>query len=651
MRPVQIDDLFRFKLIGDAQISPDGRRIAYVLKELDRDADEYVSNIYVHEDGESRRFTAGDKDSAPRWSPDGRYLAFLSGREEKAQIYLMPACAGEPVRLTDQTLGAGAPVWSPDSTRIAFTAPVSTKDVPAEDEKKAKTRVIERAVYKLNGVGYTGDRRRHLFVLSLPSHPGERPEPLQLTRGDFNHNAPAWSPDGAHLAFAADRDPDWDLRSYSDIWVIPVTGGEPRRVTEAPGLWTNPVFSPDGSHIALVGYARPVDRPAVYFPQLWTVSRGGGEPQNCLEGIDVVVGNSVGSDWSAAGEDGLAWQESGIYFIASERGTANVYRWEDGLHPVTRGAQNVMDFSVAGCGTVAYTASRATRPSEIFRRDVAGAEAEEVAPLTHHNDEALQEISPIPPEKLTFTGAEGVPVEGWVLKPAGFAEGRRYPLIVYIHGGPVSAYGETFFHEFQSLAGQGFGVFYCNPRGSSSYGAEFQMGIVGDWGNLDYGDLMSGVDQVAQLPWVDSHRLGVAGGSYGGFMVNWITGHTDRFAAACTQRSIANHISQGGTSDWAATRGERLGGTPEEAPDFLWERSPLKYVANVTTPTLIIHSERDDRCPLEEGEQWFAALRRRHVPVRFVIFPEENHDLSRAGKPSRRVERLEHIIRWFKTYL
>ena len=263
----------------------------------------------------------------------------------------------------------------------------------------------------------------------------------------------------------------------------------------------------------------------------------------------------------------------------------------------------------------------------------------------------MAKAEPIEPEYVTFEGADGVEIDGWVMKPAGFTEGQRYPLIVYIHGGPVFAYGETFFHEFQTLAAAGFGVFYCNPHGSSSHGQQFQVSIMGDWGNLDYRDMMAGVDLVAELPWVDEHRLGVAGGSYGGFLTNWLISHTDRFAAACTERSICNAVSQGGTSDWAATRGERLLATPEGDPDRLWAMSPLKYVRNVKTPTLIIHSERDDRCPIEQGEQWFMALKRLRVPVRFVRFPEESHGLSRGGKPSRRVERLGYITEWFARWL
>jgi dipeptidyl aminopeptidase/acylaminoacyl peptidase len=648
-RTIQVDDLFHLKLVGDAQISPDGRKIAHVVKCLDREKNDYVGNIYLWEGGKSRQYTAGGKDSAPRWSPDGRYLAFLSGRDEKAQIYVMPAAGGEPLRLTEMPLGAGTPVWSPDGTRITFAALVSIVLEP-EDKELARTRVIERAVYKQDGAGFTEDRRKHVFVADVQTR-----EVRQLTDGDWDDVSPAWSPDGRHIAFQSNRNPDWDLESGADIWIVPVEGGEPRRITDGRGVWISPCFSPDGSRIAMVGYARPEGETPTYYPQLWTIARGGGEPVNLLADTDLAVGNSISSDWSIAGEDALLWQPEGIFFLVSERGASQVYSLspadrslspagrcrQDELRRVTSGCRHIMDFSVAG-GAVAYTASDATHPAEVFLQ---------CEPVTTHNAGVLAEVQVTPPEKIAFPGAEGVEIDGWLLKPAGYVEGQRYPLIVYIHGGPVFAYGETFFHEFQVLAAAGCGVFYCNPHGGSSYGQAFQVSIIGDWGNLDYQDVMAGVDRVAGLPWVDAGRLGVAGGSYGGFMVNWIISHVDRFAAACTQRSICNHVSQGGTSDWAATRGERLGGTPEGDPERLWTMSPLKYVANVKTPTLILHSERDDRCPIEQGEQWFAALRRQRVPVRFVRFPEESHGLSRGGKPSRRVERLEHIIRWFKTYL
>ncbi len=641
-RSLNIDDLYRLALIGDAQIAPDGSRIAYVVKTLDREQNDYLSNIYLWEAGESRQFTAGDKDSAPRWSPDGEHLAFLSKREEKTQIYVMPSRGGESVQLTDAKLGAGTPVWSPDGNRIAYVAPVAT-DEEAENEgepKIPKTRVIERAVFKFDGQGLINDRRTHIFVVDLATK-----ETIALTGGDFNDSSPAWAPDGEYLAFAADRNEEWDLRSASDIWIVHREGGVPRRVTDGQGVWNVPSFSPDGSRIAFVGYAKPETGPSTYFPQLWTISRSGGEATNLMVGTDLAAGHSLLADWSIAAEDGPFWEDSGIYLIISERGTANVYRWQDGLQPVTSGRHDVMDFSVCG-GHVACTIADAVHPAEVgLVKDG------RIETVTAHNCDVLVEAPPIVPEHLTFGGAEDAEVDGWLMRPSGYVEGQTYPLIVYIHGGPATAYGETFFHEFQALAGCGFGVFYCNPHGSTSSGRRFLTSIRGDWGNLDYHDMMAGVDRVLQEPWVDPRRLGVAGGSYGGFMTNWIISHTDRFAAACTQRSICNMVSQGGISDWAATRGEALGATPEGNPEHLWNMSPLKYASNVRTPTLIIHSERDDRCPIAQGEEWYMALRRQRVPVRFVRFPEESHGLSRGGKPSRRAERMQHILNWFSTYL
>jgi dipeptidyl aminopeptidase/acylaminoacyl peptidase len=641
------EDLFRLKLVGDAQLAPDGERIAYVVKYVDRDRNDYASDIYLWDGEGSRQYTSGGKDSAPRWSPDGRWLAFLSRRDGKSQIYLLPATGGEAVRLTDRKLGAGTPVWSPDSGALAFVGAVPTEDESEDPDAPAPTRIVRRAVYKEDGSGFIDHRRNHIFIVDRDTR-----ETRQITSGDVNDEEPAWSPDGRHLAFAANRNPEWDLESTSDIWIVPREDGEPRRVTDGHGTWTSPHFSPDGSRLAMVGYANPVGETPTYFPQLWTMARDGGAMENLLDGTDLAVGASVSSDWSTAGVAGLHWLEDGLYFLVSQRGTTQLYRRNDALESLTPGRHHVMDFSaVPGC--VAYTLADATHPAEIARQPtghVADSDARAYL-VTSHNADVLATMSPVQPEYVTFAGADGVEIDGWVMKPASFAEGQRYPLIVYIHGGPVFAYGETFFHEFQTLASAGFGVFYCNPHGSSSRGQAFQVSIMGDWGNRDYRDMMAGVDLVANLPWVDAHRLGVAGGSYGGFLTNWLISHTDRFAAACTERSICNAVSQGGTSDWAATRGERLLATPEGDPERLWAMSPLKYVRHVKTPTLILHSERDDRCPIEQGEQWFMALKRLRVPVKFVRFPEETHELSRGGKPSRRVERLGYITDWFGQWL
>ncbi|HZS94464.1 MAG TPA: hypothetical protein VFA78_06690, partial [Chloroflexota bacterium] len=428
------DDLFRLRLVGDAQVAPGGKRIAYVVKNLDRESDEYISNIYLWDGTASRQFTAGGKDTAPRWSPDGSRLAFLR-REDKNQIFLMPVSGGEATRLTDLPLGAGTPVWSPDGSSIAFSHPVATVEI---DEDKPRIRVIERARYKQDGTGPVDHRRLQISIADLGG------ETRQLTSGDFDHAEPIWSPDGRHLAFAADRNPEWDLRMASDIWLIPREGGEPRRVTDGEGEWTSPTFSPDGSRLAFVGHAATADERPFPYTQLWTADRAGGNLRNLLAGTDLAVGDTLAGDWSIAGPGNPVWREDGIYFLASTCGMTNLYRWDEGTHPVTTGRQHVMDFSIAN-GTIVCTVSRATQPAEVgVVRDGT------IEPVTCHNKDFAQDL--VAPRELRFPGADGSEVEGWLMEPANRQPGRRYPLIVYIHGGPFSAYGETFFHEFQTLA-------------------------------------------------------------------------------------------------------------------------------------------------------------------------------------------------------
>jgi dipeptidyl aminopeptidase/acylaminoacyl peptidase len=402
-----------------------------------------------------------------------------------------------------------------------------------------------------------------------------------------------------------------------------------------------PVFSPDGARIAVAGLLDPDE--AFAPDRLFSIARSG-KLRDEQGAWDANLGDSIASDVVRSENTSLIWREDGLYFLGTERGRCNVYRTQHGIvERVTCGPQAVNGFSVARDGSVAYARADATHPAEVFLlRDG------ETMQLTHENDEFLQSVWVAQPEHLCFTGARDEESEGWLLQPRG--EGP-FPLVAYIHGGPATAHGEAFFFEYQLLAARGFGVFYPNIHGSSSYGRDYQCSILRDWGTLDYQDVLAGVDAAVARPWVDSKRLGIAGGSYGGYMTNWVMTHTDRFKAAVTERCLSNMVSFFGTTDHGWLWNRAWGFYPEEDVQRLWDMSPIKYIENVSGALMVVHSERDDRCPIEQGEQIFNALRRLGKETRMVMFPEETHELSRTGTPSRRIERLNYILDWFKTHL
>ena len=647
-RPLEPRDLYRLRLISDPRIAPDGRRVAFVMARVDEEKNDYIGNIYVAErDGTVTQFTSGDKDSAPRWSPDGRYLAFVSGRKERSQIHLLRMTGGESVALTDRKLGAGVPVWSPDSRSIAFAALVSTDPEEEEtdekekkdDKKPAKTKIVDRASYKADGVGYIGNRRRHIFRVDVEGGSVE-----QLTDGDYHDSNPAWSPDGEHLAFDSSREERWDVSTGSDIYVIPRTGGQPRKVI-GEGSYHEPIFSPDGSRIAFLGYENRED---VFAPErLYSCTRDGADLRDELGDWDGQMGSDILSDVARSdGDPSATWRADEIYFLGTERGTANIYRSADGaIRPVTQGRHNVTDFSIADDGTIAYACADATHLIE-----VAILENGEPRPLTRENDALLAEAHITQPERITYTGAKGEESEGWLLAPRGYETGK-HPLLIYIHGGPTAAHGESLFLEYQFLAGQGYGVFFPNIHGSSSYGREYQTSILRDWGNLDFQDVMAGTYEAMKRSWVDENRVGIIGGSYGGYMTIWAMGHSDLFRAGITERCLCNFVSFMGTSDGGWVWNRVTGTYPEDDIQKLWDMSPLKYVTNIKAPLMVMHYEGDDRTPIEQGEQIFNALRRRENDTKFIVFPEESHGMTRGGKPSRRVERMGYILDWFKEKL
>jgi dipeptidyl aminopeptidase/acylaminoacyl peptidase len=645
-RPVEPGDLYRLRIISDPQISPDGRLVAFVLAQMDEESNEYRRNVYVADaDGVVTQYTSGDKDTAPRWSPDGNFVAFLSARKDRPQIYLLGTGGGEARPLTDRRLGAGTPVWSPDSRSIAFTGAVSTdgdeedpKERAKDPKKVAKTKISDRAGYKSDGLGYIGNRRRHIFIVEVADGALR-----QLTEGDYRNDGPAWSPDGMHIAFASDRDPNWDISTQSHIFVVPREGGTPRQLT-ANASFTHPTFSPDGSRIAMTGRNAPDE--AFVPDQLYSIARDGSDLREESAGWDGYVGYGLISDVVGADDPCLTWREDGIYVLGSLRGESDVYRSAGGsLEKVTEGRHAITGFSFASNGSVAYAKATSDTLPEIYR--CGGGEDRR---LTHENDDFLAEVFIQRPERLSYPGAKGENGDAWLLAPRG-ADTGKHPLIVYIHGGPMLAYGEVIFFEYQVLAGQGFGVFYPNIHGSATYGREYQTSINGAWGGLDFQDVVNGTELAGQRPWVDRSRIGIIGGSYGGFMTNWAVSHDTRFKAAVTERCVCDWISFFGTSDGGWVWNRVTGAYPEDDVQKLWDMSPVKYVRDISTPLLVMHYEGDDRTPIGQGEEMFNALRRNGKETRFIVFPEESHGMTRTGKPSRRVERLGYILDWFKEKL
>jgi len=654
------DDLYALRFLMDAQISPDGARVAFAVRTVNEERDGYRSALWlVPADGSSdaRQLTFGPgQDTLPRWSPNGSTLAFVSDRaafaaakDPKARkpknVFVLSLEGGEARKLTSFDDDCGDIAWSPDGTRIAFVV----RDPKAKDAETDGIRVYERMRYKTDE-GFLWDlRRKHVWTVDVSGG-----EPRRVTDGDWDDLQPSWAPDGAMLAFVSNRTDDRERNTVADIHVANAGGRNGWRVTDGVGAYGNPRFSPDGSSVACYGVAKALGSAAKNVKVFVFPSRGDGRGQDLTEGWDRTVGSVVMSDirgqiptlpptWNADGR---------IVFVGSDQGAANVYSAATSggdVRAETLGAHQVASLSLATDGRrFACVYASATDPGDVAAGELGGG----LRCLTDLNGDLLRSRFVATPERVSFIGADGWEIEGWLLKPRGFGAAKKWPLVLEIHGGPHSTYGHGFFHEFQVLAGRGHAVLYTNPRGSHAYGERFSSACVGDWGGKDYQDLMAGVDHALGWGWIDTRRLYVTGGSYGGFMTNWIVGHTDRFRAAATQRSISNNTSAFGTSDigWHFWEHEMGEATPWRTPEKLVARSPLVYAPNVKTPLLILHAERDLRCPIEQAEQFFIALRWHGVETQFVRFPDDNHDLTRGGKPRNRVEHCRRIADWFDAH-
>jgi dipeptidyl aminopeptidase/acylaminoacyl peptidase len=662
-RRITSEDLYRFSLVISCELSPDGLDVIYSVQRIDRKTEKKYANLWIVpvQDGQARQFTYADQvDSQPHWSPDGKQIAFISNRKDskQPQVYLIPTNGGEARPLTDLQGEIGAFSWSPDGRQLL--AEFRKKDTEAiereKDEHKKElgivSRRIKRVFFKLDGYGYLPEERRHIWLIE--AHTGKA---RQLTDSEtFDERDPAWSPDGKQITYVSNRSADPDLDpDAEDLFVLDVRSGQSRKVETAVGPKGRPSFSPDGRWIAYFGHAGK----GVEWKNdcLWIVpSDGSGPAHNLTEVFDFNIASAAINDVGSPGLMPATWSKDSqkIYFQVARHGNSTLHAiHQDGsrLETVVPGPGVIGHYNFNQSQTrLAYFHGQMDDPAQIFAVDMTG--PGKAHQLTQLNRSWLDGIDLGSIDEVWFKGAAGNDLQGWILKPPAFDPAKQYPSILEIHGGPQAQYGNFFMHEFYFLASLGYVVYFCNPRGGQGYGEAHTKAIHNGWGSVDYDDLMIWTDLVAQKAYIDTSRMGVTGGSYGGYMTNWIIGHTQRFKAAVTQRSVSNLISMWGSSDFNWSFQETFDNkAPYESIDGLWQVSPMKYMANARTPTLVIHNQQDLRCAIEQGEQVFIALKKLGVDTEFVVFPDEPHGLSRVGRTDRRIARLQSISGWFDRYL
>jgi dipeptidyl aminopeptidase/acylaminoacyl peptidase len=651
--PIDAEDLYRFRWIDHVRLSRDGDRVAYQVGWADADSRQNRSRVVVRRLLESEPIepTGGPRrDHSPEWSPDGRRLAFMSRVGPADQLFVLDFATGETRQLSSVAEGAAAPKWSPDGSRIAFIGtvlsdPEAVVDDPRPPESREQVRrapvarIVRRLHYKHDGQGYVDGRYHHLFVVSAGGGSA-----AQLTRGAWDVTGFDWSPDSTRLVASGNAEPGADMQRELNLYLVDLAGN---RQHLGGGFYLDaPTWSPRGDLIAFIA---PNGMDAGLLERLWVVPLTGEGPRCLTANFDQAVNDSVITDMRAGHGSRLAWSTEGdrLYFLASGPGVTGAYSTdlEGNVRQEAGGSRRIFDFDVAS-GVLAYAASDTRNPGELHVM-TQGAEARltDLNPWLH--DRYIAQ-----PEREQFTAPDGWLIEGWLLKPERLDPGKVHPLVMQVHGGPHGQYGYAFFHELQILAGMGYVVLCVNPRGSDGYGERFRREVVRDWGGKDYADLMSALDQVVERTgYVDTSRMGIAGGSYGGYMTNWIIGQTNRFSAAVSMRSISNLVSEYAQHDIVLWGALELGPPPWPDSDELWRRSPIRYVKNIRTPLLLTCGEMDLRCAISQSEEMFGAMALLGKTVELVRFPEESHDLSRNGRPDRRVERLRRIAGWFERFL
>jgi dipeptidyl aminopeptidase/acylaminoacyl peptidase len=635
-RPLQPDDIFEIKTVGDPRISPDGQWVAYTVTQFDRKDDAADTDIYMIpvSGGAPIRLTSSKKpETSPRWSPDGRYLAFLSSRDgRKTQVFLLDRRGGDAQAITESKTGVSAIAWSPDSAKLAFlVSDPDPNDPPDPKDVKPAPHVITRLQFKRDGEGYLTDIKRHIHVFDLATK-----HDVQVTTDKSDDGAPVWSPDGTLIAFSANRTDNADANDNSDIFVVsPEPNATPRQVTTFAGADSSPAFSPDGSRIAYVQGGDPKD---IWYAtnNVAVVAITGGEPQILTRGLDR---NVRAPRFAPDGSKVLfLLEEGGNVHLASVGATgASVQRVIDGEHDIAA-------FDVAKDGAITYLDSAPELPGEIFIGSVA--QPFRAAQLTHVNDEFVSKIALGRVERYKAKSADGTTIDCFLTHPPNASPGKL-PTILRIHGGPVSQYSTGFNLEWQMLAAKGFAVVSANPRGSSGYGHSFSRAIWADWGNKDYDDVMAAVDQAVAMGVADPDRLGVGGWSYGGILTDHVISKTNRFKVAISGASEFNYLANYGTDHYQRQWEAELG-LPWRTPEAWMRISPFYRLDKITTPTLVMGGDADMNVPILGGEQLYQGLKRLGRETELVIYPGENHTFRR---PSFIKDRYDRYLAWYEKYL
>ena len=645
---ITFDDLIAMHRIAEAELSPDGKWVAYTVATPDMDANRNTTNIWMAPvaGGDAVQLTRTGKDSSPKWSPDGRTIAFLSARSGDSQVYLLPLEGGEAHPISKLSTGADIVKWSPDGKTILFTSSVfpdckddaCNKKRDEENQKNpVKAHVAEHLLYR-HWTHWNEGKHSHVFVIASDGG-GEAKD---LTAG-ANYDVPPdqrgedadinFSPDSKEICFTAVTDKVEAISTNGDLFVVPVSGGEPKRITTQPGFDGNPVYSPDGKYIA---YRAQLT--AGYEADRWRVmlyDRATGKSENLTE---------PSFDRSA---ESLAWSpESTIYFIAENETLRPVYSMvpKAGAAPkkIVDGFNSGMSLSHDG-KTLLLTRTSLTQPAEIF---VAASDGSGLKPVTHANDTLLANLEMNAPEKFWYDGAEGTKVQAMLIRPPKFDATKKYPVLVLLHGGPQTMWGDSWGYRWnaQLFSAAGYVTLMINRRGSTGYGQKFTDEITNDWGGKAYVDVMKGVDAaLAKYSFLDGTKMAAAGGSYGGYMVNWIATHTDRFKALVSHAGIYDKVSMYATEElWFEEHD--MQGTPWSNPESYRKWAPMTTAAALgkfKTPTLVIAGERDYRVPYTQSLEFFSALQRQDVPSKLVVFPDEGHWVL---KP-------QNSKFWYKTFL